>query len=67
MTTDNYGGFEMKNKKTKIIIISVAVVAVAAIVIGIVGYSAGWFTFQEKEPVLKQIYDETGTIKWYLR
>ncbi|MBQ8783693.1 MAG: hypothetical protein IJZ57_07985 [Clostridia bacterium] len=51
----------MKSKKAKIIIIIVAVlVVVAAAVVGIVGYNAGWFG-GEKEPELKQVYDESGS------
>lgn len=51
----------MKNKKVKIIIIVAAVLLVAAgIVVGIVGYNAGWFGNKD-ELIMKTVYDETGT------
>ncbi len=51
----------MKNKKAKIIIIAVALVAViAGVVLGIVGYNAGWFSPSDELSV-NQIFDETNS------
>lgn len=50
----------MKNKKNKIIIIAVAAAfVIAAVVLAIVGYNAGWFSGEE-ELTVSAVYDEKG-------
>ncbi len=50
----------MKSKKTKIIIIAIAVaVVIAGIILAVVGFNAGWFSSQE-EFTKKPVYDQSG-------